>query len=167
MNTCTPIDHPARRPTGPLPAPAALGSRAARHRGPTLLTLLGLLGLFGLSISEEYGGLGLSMSEEVQAAFVLGQTSPVFRSLVGTNNGIAGQVLVGFGSEDQKARWLEPMASGEAVASFALTEPGEAVLKIVERMLQERPVLLDRRRGLVQHPQRRFHFHYLPPVTKL
>jgi mono/diheme cytochrome c family protein len=49
MNTCTPIDHPARRPTGPQPALAALGSRAARHRGPALLTLLGLLGLFGLS----------------------------------------------------------------------------------------------------------------------
>src|SRR3546814_9929220 len=46
------------------------------------------LGLFGLSIPEEYGGLGLTMSEEVQVAFRLGGTSPVFRSLIGTNNGI-------------------------------------------------------------------------------
>ena len=52
------------------------------------------MGLFGMSIPEEYGGLGLSMSEEVQAAFVLGQTSPVFRSLVGTNNGIGSQGIV-------------------------------------------------------------------------
>jgi acyl-CoA dehydrogenase len=44
--------------------------------------------------------------------------------MFGTNNGIAGQVLVGFGTEEQKARWLEPMASGDVVASFALTEPG-------------------------------------------
>jgi acyl-CoA dehydrogenase len=44
--------------------------------------------------------------------------------MFGTNNGIAGQVLVGFGTEEQKARWLEPMATGEVVASFALTEPG-------------------------------------------
>jgi acyl-CoA dehydrogenase len=44
--------------------------------------------------------------------------------MFGTNNGIAGQVLVGFGTEEQKSRWLEPMASGDVVASFALTEPG-------------------------------------------
>jgi acyl-CoA dehydrogenase len=46
------------------------------------------LGLFGLSIPEEYGGLGLTMSDEVQVAFELGQTSPAFRSMIGTNNGI-------------------------------------------------------------------------------
>src|SRR6478672_7550339 len=51
-------------------------------------------------------------------------TSPALRSMFGTNNGIAGQVVVGFGTEDQKARWLEPMATGDVVASFALTEPG-------------------------------------------
>jgi acyl-CoA dehydrogenase len=44
--------------------------------------------------------------------------------MFGTNNGIAGQVLVGFGTDEQKARWLEAMASGKVVASFALTEPG-------------------------------------------
>src|SRR6201995_1967837 len=44
--------------------------------------------------------------------------------MFGTNNGIAGQVLVGFGTDEQKGRWLEPMASGDVVASFALTEPG-------------------------------------------
>ena len=44
--------------------------------------------------------------------------------MFGTNNGIAGQVLVGFGTEAQKARWLEAMAAGDVVASFALTEPG-------------------------------------------
>jgi len=45
------------------------------------------------------------------------------RSMFGTNNGIAGQVLVGFGTDEQKAQWLERLATGE-VASFALTEPG-------------------------------------------
>jgi acyl-CoA dehydrogenase len=44
--------------------------------------------------------------------------------MFGTNNGIAGQVLVGFGTDEQKARWLEGIASGDVVASFALTEPG-------------------------------------------
>lgn len=54
----------------------------------------------------------------------LGYTSLALRSMFGTNNGIAGQVLVGFGTDEQKARWLEGIASGEVVASFALTEPG-------------------------------------------
>jgi len=44
--------------------------------------------------------------------------------MFGTNNGIAGQVLVGFGTDDQRARWLGDIASGAVVASFALTEPG-------------------------------------------
>ena len=53
----------------------------------------------------------------------LGYTSPAFRSLFGTNNGIAGQVLVLAGTEEQRKQWLPRLASGEVVASFALTEP--------------------------------------------
>lgn len=81
------------------------------------------MGLFGMSIPEEFGGLGLSMAEEVQAAFVLGQTSPVFRSLVGTNNGIGSQGIIIDGTPEQKAKYLPALASGELIASFALTEP--------------------------------------------
>ncbi|MDE3114836.1 MAG: acyl-CoA dehydrogenase family protein [Pseudomonadota bacterium] len=82
------------------------------------------LGLFGLSIPEEYGGLGLSMEEEVLVGFELGHTSPAFRSVIGTNVGIGSQGVVMFGNEEQKAEWLPKLASGEVVASFALTEPG-------------------------------------------
>ncbi len=81
------------------------------------------LGLFGLSIPEEYGGLGLSMEEEVLVAFELGQTSPAFRSVIGTNVGIGSQGVVMFGTEEQKREWLPKLASGEVIASFALTEP--------------------------------------------
>jgi acyl-CoA dehydrogenase len=80
------------------------------------------MGLFGLSIPEEYGGLGLTMAEEAQVAFELGQTSPAFRSLVGTNNGIGSQGIIIDGTEAQKQRYLPGMASGEIVGSFALTE---------------------------------------------
>lgn len=82
------------------------------------------MGLFGLSIPEEYGGLGLTMSEEVRAALELGGTTPAFRSTFGTNVGIGSQGLVMAGSEAQKAEWLPRIASGEIVTSFALTEPG-------------------------------------------
>jgi acyl-CoA dehydrogenase len=82
------------------------------------------LGLFGISIPVEYGGLGLSMEEEVLVAFELGYTSPAFRSVIGTNVGIGSQGVVMFGNEAQKNEWLPKLASGEVVASFALTEPG-------------------------------------------
>jgi acyl-CoA dehydrogenase len=82
------------------------------------------LGLFGLSIPEEHGGLGLTMSEEVRVALELGGTTPAFRSTFGTNVGIGSQGLVMAGSEAQKAEWLPRIATGEIITSFALTEPG-------------------------------------------
>lgn len=81
------------------------------------------LGLFGMSVPEEYGGLGLTMEEEVSIGFELGQTSPAFRSMLGTNNGIGSQGIVIDGTEEQKRRWLPLLASGEIIGSFALTEP--------------------------------------------
>jgi len=82
------------------------------------------MGLFGYAIPQEWGGLGLNLAQDVELAMEFGYTSLALRSMFGTNNGIAGQVLVGFGTDEQKARWLEGIASGEVVASFALTEPG-------------------------------------------
>ncbi|MGD2133497.1 MAG: acyl-CoA dehydrogenase family protein [Maricaulaceae bacterium] len=81
------------------------------------------LGLFGLSISEEYGGLGLSMGDECRVAMELGRTSPAFRSIFGTNVGIGSQGLVMYGTAEQKAEWLPKIAAGEIITSFALTEP--------------------------------------------
>jgi acyl-CoA dehydrogenase len=81
------------------------------------------MGLFGMSIPEEYGGLGLTMEEEVLVAFELGHTSPVFRSTLGTNNGIGSQAIIMFGTPEQKQRYLPGLATGEIIGSFALTEP--------------------------------------------
>jgi acyl-CoA dehydrogenase len=82
------------------------------------------LGLFGYAIPQEWGGLGLDLTQDVELVMELGYTSLALRSMFGTNNGIAGQVLVHYGTDVQKAAWLERIASGEVVASFALTEPG-------------------------------------------
>ncbi|MDY3330496.1 MAG: acyl-CoA dehydrogenase family protein [Pelistega sp.] len=81
------------------------------------------LGLFGLTIPEAYGGLGLTMEEEVRIGFILGQTSPAFRSYIGTNNGIGSSGLVIDGTEEQKQKYLPLLAAGDLIASFALTEP--------------------------------------------
>jgi len=80
------------------------------------------LGLFGLSIPEEYGGLGLSLEEEARVMMAFCHAAPAFRSAFGTNVGIGSQGLVMFGDETQKTRWLPSIASGETVTAFALTE---------------------------------------------
>jgi acyl-CoA dehydrogenase len=79
------------------------------------------MGLFGYTLPAEYGGLGASLTEDVQLAFEFGYTTPAFRSMFGTNNGIAGQVLVHSGTGEQKQRWLPRLAAG-TIAAFALTE---------------------------------------------
>jgi acyl-CoA dehydrogenase len=79
------------------------------------------MGLFGYTLPVQYGGLGASLAEDVQLAFEFGYTTPAFRSMFGTNNGIAGQVLVSSGTDEQKQRWLPRLSEG-AIASFALTE---------------------------------------------
>jgi acyl-CoA dehydrogenase len=81
------------------------------------------MGLYGYALPTEYGGLGLSVEQQVRVTIELGYACPAFRSLFGTNNGIAGQVLVAAGTEEQRKHWLPRLASGEVVASFALTEP--------------------------------------------
>ena len=113
------------------------------------------LGLFGLSIPEEYGGLGLTMEEEVEVAFELGRTSPAFRSLIGTNNGIGSQGIILDGTAEQKALWLPRLASGELVASFALTEPGsgsDAASLVTTAQARRRPLRAQRHEAL--HHQR-------------
>lgn len=82
------------------------------------------MGLFGYAIPQQWGGLGLDMVQDVELAMELGYTSLALRSMIGTNNGIAGQVLVGYGSTEQQDRWLPGIASGDVLASFALTEVG-------------------------------------------
>lgn len=114
------------------------------------------LGLFGLSIPEEYGGLGLTMEEEVLVAFELGKTSPCFRSLVGTNNGIGSQGLIMDGTEEQKRRYLPRLASGELISSFALTEPeagsDAASLKATARRVDDGYVINGTKRFITNAP---------------
>ncbi len=81
------------------------------------------MGLYGISIPEEYGGLGLAMDEEAELIFEMGWTSPAFRSVFGSNVGIGSQGILMDGTPEQKQTWLPRLASGEVVASFALTEP--------------------------------------------
>jgi acyl-CoA dehydrogenase len=88
-----------------------------------IVTEMKELGMFGMTIPEEYDGLGLTMEEEVTVAMAIGKTSPAFRSLIGTNNGIGSLGIVIDGTEEQKQYYLPKLATGEIIGSFALTEP--------------------------------------------
>lgn len=80
------------------------------------------LGLFGLSIPQEYGGLGVGMLGKCMIYEELGHGPNFFSSIIGGHNGIGSVGIVQLGNEEQKARYLPRMASGE-VGAFALTEP--------------------------------------------
>jgi acyl-CoA dehydrogenase len=88
-----------------------------------LIARLKALGLFGMTIPEQYGGLGLSMYEEARVVFEIGYASPVFRSYFGTSNGVGTLGILLDGTEAQRKQYLPPIARGEMLASFCLTEP--------------------------------------------
>ena len=90
---------------------------------PAIVQAMREMGLFGLTIPEAYGGLGLTMEEEVRVLFEFCRTSPAFRSVFGSTVGIGSQGILMDGTPEQKVRYLPRMASGELIASFALTEP--------------------------------------------
>ncbi|MBB3192443.1 acyl-CoA dehydrogenase family protein [Halomonas cerina] len=90
---------------------------------PEILAEMKEMGVFGLSIPEEYGGLGLTMEEEALVAMTIGKTSPAFRSIFGTNNGIGAQGILIDGTPEQKARYVPKLATGELLSAFCLTEP--------------------------------------------
>ncbi len=93
------------------------------HIPDTIVRQLKELGLFGMTVPEEYGGLGLSMYEEARLVFEVAYASPVFRSYFGTTNGVGTLGIVNDGTEEQRRRYLPRIATGELMASFCLTEP--------------------------------------------
>lgn len=114
------------------------------------------LGLFGYALPTKYGGLGMSVEQETRVARELGYTAPSFRSLFSTNNGIAGQVIVSAGTEEQKQRYLPALSSGDCIASFALTEPeagsDAAALQSTARLEGESYVINGTKRFITNSP---------------
>lgn len=126
------------------------------HMPDELVQEMRELGLFGLSIPQEYGGLGLTVEEEVHVIIELGHTSPAFRSVFGTNTGIGSQGIVIDGTDEQKSKYLPILASGELIGSFALTEPDSgsdaASLRTMARMDGNEYVLNGTKRYITNAP---------------
>jgi acyl-CoA dehydrogenase len=122
-----------------------------------LLSAMRSMGLFGLTIPEQYGGLGLTSEEEVLIAFALCTASPAFRSAIGTNNGIGSVGIVIDGTEAQKARYLPRLAAGELIGSFALTEAGSGSdagsLRTTARLERDHYILNGAKRYITNAPQ--------------
>ncbi|WP_283154227.1 acyl-CoA dehydrogenase family protein [Guptibacillus hwajinpoensis] len=81
------------------------------------------LGLFGLSIPEEYGGLGIGMVGKCALYEELGKTHNGFTTLIGAHTGIGSVGIVELGNTKQKEYYLPEMARGNMIGAFALTEP--------------------------------------------
>jgi len=79
-------------------------------------------GLGGLSIGREHGGLGASMEQECRAVFELGRAAGVFRSVIGTNNGVGSQAIALAGTPEQQQAYLPDLASGRLIGAFCLSE---------------------------------------------
>ena len=88
-----------------------------------LTQLLREAGLFGISIPTRWGGLGLTMEQQVRVMFEVTRASSVFRARFSTTIGLGSQPILYNGTEAQRAEWLPRMASGEVTAAFCLTEP--------------------------------------------
>jgi alkylation response protein AidB-like acyl-CoA dehydrogenase len=82
------------------------------------------IGFFGLTIPEEYGGLGGDYVTYVLGMEELGRADSALRGIVSVSNGLVGKSILGFGSEEQKHAWLPGIATAETLGCFGLTEPG-------------------------------------------
>ena len=88
-----------------------------------ILPKMAELGFFGLTIPEEYGGVGGDYLTYALAMEELGRADSSLRGIVSVSNGLVGKSILGFGTEEQKQEWLPRLASAEALGCFGLTEP--------------------------------------------
>lgn len=81
------------------------------------------LGIFGMSIAPEFGGLGLTMSQEVRMHAELSRAAQGFRYAYGTNVGIGSRAISLSGTPEQKEKLLPAIAAGDILTAFCATEP--------------------------------------------
>jgi alkylation response protein AidB-like acyl-CoA dehydrogenase len=89
-----------------------------------LVPKLAEIGFFGLTIPEEYGGVGGDYITYCVGMEELGRADSSVRGIVSVSNGLVGKSILAHGTEEQKQEWLRPIATGESLGCFGLTEPG-------------------------------------------
>lgn len=123
---------------------------------PEIVREMAQLGLFGLSIPEQWGGLGLGMEDEVAVLIALCRANLSFRSTIGINNGVGSHGILGYGTDAQRSTYLPQMACGDSIASFCLTEPecgsDAAALRTAARRKDDGWVLNGTKRYITNAP---------------
>ena len=89
----------------------------------SIIAKMAEIGFFGLTIPEEYGGLGGDYITYVLGMEELGRADSALRGIVSVSNGLVGKSILGFGTEEQKQEWLPGIANGTKLGCFGLTEP--------------------------------------------
>ena len=118
------IIETARRFAQERLAPTASAREAAGRIEPEIIAELGEMGFLGATNSSDYGGSEISYETYAQVIEEIAAGDGSVSTLVSVHNAPTCEILERFGSPAQKEQWLRPMASGEVVASFALTESG-------------------------------------------
>ena len=103
-------------------APTAAAREKAGRIEPEIVSALGEMGFLGATNSSDYGGSEIPYETYAQVIEEIAAGDGSVSTLVSVHNAPTCEILEKFGSLEQKERWLRPMASGKAVASFALTE---------------------------------------------
>jgi alkylation response protein AidB-like acyl-CoA dehydrogenase len=94
------------------------------HFEPSLVKKLGDLGFLGMLIPEQYDGLGLDALTYLVALEEISTHDASVGVMMSVHNSLPTQMILNYGTEAQKQRWLPPMARGELLGAFALSEPG-------------------------------------------
>jgi len=97
---------------------------ARRELDPEIFLKLGELGFLGMRIPESYGGLALDLTTYVQVLEELSWGDAAVALAVAIHSGPVPFLLLKYGTEEQKARYLTSMATGDTIAAFALSEAG-------------------------------------------
>ena len=89
-----------------------------------IVAKLAVLGFLAAALPEEHGGMGLDMVSYALVVEEIGRADSNVRGIVSVSNGLYGKSVARWGTEEQKARLLPGLASGESLGCYALTEPG-------------------------------------------
>ncbi|MFI8292605.1 acyl-CoA dehydrogenase [Streptomyces sp. ms191] len=105
-------------------APHVVAWDRAESVDRSIVKKLGAVGFLGLTIPEEYGGSGGDHFSYCLVTEELGRGDSSVRGIVSVSLGLVAKTIAAWGDEEQKRRWLPPLASGDAIGCFGLTEPG-------------------------------------------
>lgn len=104
-------------------APEAAARDQASRFDPSLIGKLGALGFLGMLVPEPYDGLGLDTCTYLVALEEIAAVDASVAVMMSVHNSLPTQMILRYGTEEQRQRFLRPMARGEVLGAFALSEP--------------------------------------------